>query len=208
MSPDTLLFLRMLVIGVVVAAPVGAMAVLCERRTLASGWRAGMATGACIATADALYAGIAAFGVTALSEWLIAYQMQFRIIGGIALVWLGWRAIVSPPVHDLDQERVATWLMPMYGSAVGLTLTNPMTIMAFAAIFAGAGLVAQGGSGSAVIVTLGVACGSLSWWLSWTTGVWAVRNAVSDRAMTVVNRLSGALILAFGCFAVVSGVRG
>ncbi|MEI6361117.1 MAG: LysE family translocator [Actinomycetes bacterium] len=208
MGANAALFARMLVIGLVVAAPVGAMAVLCIQRVLAHGWRAGMATGGGIATADAIYAGLAAFGVTAVSHWLIDYQTVLRIVGGAVLIWLGWRAIRTPPAHEAAQSADSTRLGALYSSAVGLTLTNPMTIMAFAAIFAGAGLVTQTGTGSALIVTVGVGCGSLAWWLALTTGVWAVRHAVSDRSMRIVNRVSGGVLVAFGVLAVVAGLRG
>ncbi len=208
MSGSVDLFARMFVIGIVVAAPVGAMGVLCIQRVLAHGWRAGLATGAGIATADAGYAALAAFGVTAVSQWMIAYQAQFRIVGGLGLIWLGWRALRTPPARTAAVVVDSPRLGVLYSSAVGLTLTNPMTIMAFAAIFAGAGLVAQAGTGSALVVTLGVALGSLSWWVALSTGVWAVRHAVSDRAMVIVNRISGGLLVAFGVLAVVAGGRG
>ncbi len=208
MGPSTGLFARMFFIGILVAAPVGAMGILCIQRVLAHGWRAGLATGAGIATADAVYAALAAFGITAVSAWMIAYQAPLRIVGGIALLWLGWRAIRTPPARDAALAGDSSRLGSLYSSAVGLTLTNPLTIMAFAAIFAGAGLVAQPGMGSAVIVTLGVGCGSLAWWLALSTGVWAVRHAISDRAMVIVNRVSGGLLMAFGVLAILSGVRG
>jgi putative LysE/RhtB family amino acid efflux pump len=208
MGASAELFARMFVIGIVVAAPVGAMGILCIQRVLAHGWRAGVATGAGIATADAGYAALAAFGVTAVSQWLIAYEAPLRILGGLGLVWLGWRAMRTRPARTgavaVDSPRLGV----LYSSAVGLTFTNPLTIMAFAAIFAGAGLVAQAGTGSALVVTLGVAIGSLSWWLALSTGVWAVRHAVSDRAMLIVNRVSGGLLVAFGVLAMVAGVRG
>ena len=200
------LFARTFIIGIVVAAPVGAMGILCIQRTLAHGWRGGFATGAGIATADAMYAALAAFGVTAVAQWMVSYQAQLRIVGGLALLWLGWRAIRTPPAHDAAKAVDSTRLAPLYTSAVGLTLTNPLTIMAFAAIFAGAGLVTQAGSGSAVVVTLGVACGSLSWWIALTSGVSAVRHAVSEKAMVIVNRISGGVLAAFGFLAIVSGV--
>lgn len=207
MGSDLELFARMLVIGVVVAAPVGAMGVLCIQRTLAHGWPAGMATGAGIATADAGYAALAAFGVSAVSRWMVDYQAPLRIIGGLGLLWLGWRALRRPPVHQAAAAVDSPRLLPLFGSAVGLTLTNPMTIVAFAAIFAGAGLVAQPGAGSALVVTLGVALGSLAWWVALTTGVSAVRHAVSDRAMLIVNRISGGVLVAFGVLALVAGVQ-
>jgi putative LysE/RhtB family amino acid efflux pump len=167
-----------------------------------------MATGAGIATADAAYAALAAFGVTAVSQWMVDYQAQFRIVGGVGLIWLGWRAVRTPPAHAAASTVDSPRLGVLYSSAVGLTLTNPMTIMAFAAIFAGAGLVAQAGTGSALVVTIGVACGSLAWWLALSTGVWAVRHAVSDRAMLIVNRISGGVLVAFGALAVIAGVGG
>lgn len=198
----------MVVIGVVVAAPVGAMGILVIQRVLAHGWAAGLATGAGIATADAVYAALAAFGVTVIAQFLVAFQSPLQVLGGAALLWLGWRAmrssVVTRPPSTRDSRRVGV----LYGSAVGLTLTNPMTIMAFAAVFASAGLVAQAGVGSAAIVTAGVALGSLTWWLALTTGVWAVRHAVSDRVMLWTNRLSGGLLMAFGVLAVIAGVAG
>jgi putative LysE/RhtB family amino acid efflux pump len=166
-----------------------------------------MATGAGIATADAGYAALAAFGVSAVSRWMVDYQAPLRIVGGLGLVWLGVRAVRTPPVHEAATTVDSPRLLPLFGSAVGLTLTNPMTIMAFAAIFAGAGLVAQPGAGSALVVTLGVALGSLAWWIALTTGVWAVRHAVSDRAMLIVNRISGGVLVAFGVLALVAGVQ-
>ncbi len=208
MGSQAELFARMVVIGIVVAAPVGAMGVLCIQRVLAHGWRAGMATGAGIATADAAYAALAAFGVTAVSQWMVDYQAQFRIVGGVGLIWLGWRAVRTPPAHAAASTVDSPRLGVLYSSAVGLTLTNPMTIMAFAAIFAGAGLVAQAGTGSALVVTIGVACGSLAWWLALSTGVWAVRHTVSDKAMVIVNRVSGGVLMLFGGLALIAGVRG
>jgi len=198
----------MFIVGVVVAAPVGAMGMLCTQRVIAHGWQAGMVTGAGIAAADAMYASVAAFGVTAVAQLLISYQTQFKIVGGIALLWFGVRAIRTTPTPVASGVRDSTRLWPMLGSAVGLTLTNPMTILAFAAIFASAGLVAQPGAGGAVVVTVGVAAGSLAWWISLSTGVWAIRHMVSERAMMMVNRISGGVLAAFGGAAVVTGLAG
>lgn len=207
-APSVDLFLRMLVIGVAVAAPVGAMAVLSIQRTLAMGWRAGMSTGAGIATADALFAAVAAFGISAISRVLVHYQAPLRIVGGLGLLWLGWRALTAKP-DEAATTRVQgkAHHTHLFGSAVGLTLTNPVTIIAFAAIFAGAGLVAQPGVGNALTATAGVALGSLLWWLALVTGVWAIRHALSGRAMLLVNRVSGVVLIAFGVLAGFSGAR-
>ncbi|MFM1917272.1 MAG: hypothetical protein RJB01_787 [Actinomycetota bacterium] len=199
------LFLRMLIIGIAVAAPVGAMAVLSIQRTISHGWRAGMATGAGIASADAVFAALAAFGVSALAHFFINFQAPLRIIGGVGLLWLAWRALRSRPVvNETAVGGVAHGRL--FASAVGLTLTNPMTIMAFAVIFAGAGLVAQPGIASASIATLGVAIGSLLWWLILVTVVSAVRHALTPRAMLVINRVSAIVLAVFGVLAIVAGI--
>lgn len=201
------LFLRTLLIGVAVAAPVGAMGVLCIQRTIQGGWRAGLATGAGIATADAAFAAVAAFGLSALSQWLIAAQAPLRIGGGLVLIWLGVRAMMRPPEPATPAAGATTGGTRLYATAVGLTLTNPMTIIAFAGIFAGAGLVAQPGVGSAIAATIGVAAGSFLWWLTLVSVVVAVRHALTARTQLIVNRLSGAVLIAFGIAALITGLR-
>lgn len=241
------LFWRTLVIGVAVAAPVGAMAVLIVQRTLARGWGAGIVTGGGIATADALYAGAAAFGVAAVSQSLVALQTPLRIAGGLGLLWLGWRAFQSKPsaagedsaveqsvagesvaaqshagesvagssagseptAGQLSNPAVArTQSGRMFTSAFALTLTNPMTIMAFAAIFASAGLVAQPGMSNALVATAGVAVGSFGWWLFLVTVVWTARHALSANFIDTANRASGIVLMAFGILALIAGVFG
>ncbi len=198
------LLVRTFFIGIAVAAPVGAMGVLCIQRTLAHGWRAGMATGAGIATADATYAAAAAFGVSALSQALVSLQDPLRIVGGLVLVWLGWRAMVAPPAHDAAVAPDSARFGALYASAFALTLTNPMTIMAFGAIFASAGLGAEATLSAAAAVTAGVALGSFTWWFALVTGVALTRHAVSDRAIVWVNRASGAAVAIFGVLAIAS----
>jgi putative LysE/RhtB family amino acid efflux pump len=196
------LFARTWLIGVAVAAPVGPLGMLCIQRTLARGWRAGLATGLGIATGDGTYAALAAFGLAALASALVAWQMPLRLIGGAALILLGARSMLArsaatPPAETPGHAGA-------YLSAVGLTLTNPLTIMAFAAVFASAGLVAQPGWGSALAATLGVASGSLSWWLALTTGMTLARRSAGGRLVSAVSRVSGGVIAAFGVAAIVS----
>jgi putative LysE/RhtB family amino acid efflux pump len=206
MPPPLALLARTFVIGVAVAAPVGAMGVLCIQRTLARGWRAGVATGLGIATADGIYAGLAAFGVAAVAATIVAYQAPLRIGGGLVLMWLGVRALRSPPTSETVTAPDSAKLSALYFGAVGLTLTNPLTIMAFAAIFAGAGLVAQPGLSTAAVATLGVASGSLAWWIALSTGTALARHAAGERTLLWVNRVSGGVIAAFGVVAIVAGV--
>ena len=221
MSWAVALYARMFAIGLAVAAPVGAMGVLCMQRTLSRGWRAGMLTGLGIATADGLYAAMAAFGIGALSSLLVAWQTPLRVVGGLALIALGVRAALAParacdasdspdtgtPVGrrgSAFQASDAAEMAAAYAGAVGLTLTNPMTIIAFGAIFAGAGLVAQPGLASAALATAGVASGSLCWWAILVSGIALARRAVGNHLLAGINVFSGCIVALFGVIAVAS----
>lgn len=187
------------------------MGVLCIQRTLGRGARAGLAIGLGIATVDGTYAAIAAFGLSALSSALVAWQTPLRVVGGAVLVYLGVRAMLTQPktvacasADPLDGRGIAA----LYGSSVGLTLTNPMTIMAFGAVFASAGLAAQPGVGTAAIATAGVASGSLAWWIALVTVTSVARARVGDGVLAGVSCVSGALVAIFGVIAIVAGVVG
>lgn len=200
-------FIRALEIGFLVAAPVGAMALLCIERTLARGRANGYATGAGIATADALYASIAAFGLTALTGTLTGAQGWVRLVGGAFLVYLGVRAMLSKPGRCAEDDG-AVPLLGVYTSALGLTLANPQTIIAFAGIFAGAGLVVSGGGwGMPAVTVAGVFAGSLGWWLVLVTVTGALRERVGERVLLWVTRVSGVGIAGLGVAALWAGIR-
>ncbi len=204
---DLLLFLKGFLIGFSIAAPVGPIGVLCIRRTLAYGRRSGLASGLGAATADALYGGVAAFGLTLISHFLIQQQFWFLLVGGVFLLYLGARAFLSHPDGDPPLTRRSD-LTGDFLSTVFLTLTNPLTILSFAAIFAGLGLGATGGTYiDAGVMVLGVFLGSALWWWILSFGVGAFRDRFSLRGLRWVNRISGIIILGFGvaalgsCFA-------
>lgn len=202
------LFVRTFLIGLAVAAPVGAMGVLCIQRTIERGPSAGYATGLGIATGDAAYAALAAFGLSAVAGALVAWQAPLRLVGGLALVYFGARAALSRPAAASTSSPVATGARfgSLYASAVALTLTNPMTIMAFAAVFASAGLVSQPTMGAAALATAGVATGSLAWWVVLISAVRLMSHAVGERALLAINRVSGLAIVGLGLVAVFSAV--
>ncbi|HEY8598941.1 MAG TPA: LysE family transporter [Thermomicrobiales bacterium] len=197
-------FGRGLLIGLSIAAPVGPIGVLCIHRTLAEGRLAGLATGLGAATADALYGVVAAFGITAIANLLVGYQGAIRLVGGLFLCYLGLRTFLSSPT-----ERAATaagqTLLGAYGSALALTLTNPLTILSFAAIFAGAGIAATPGAyDAAALLVLGVLLGSAAWWLILSGAVAALRGRLTGTALCWINHLSGLVLLVFGVLALVS----
>ena len=167
-------FYKGLIIGFSIAAPVGPIGILCIRRTLSSGRVVGLLSGMGAATADALYGSVAAFGLTFISTFLLEQQIWLRLIGGAFLCYLGIKTILSHPSSSPFSAN-QTGLLSAYGSTFLLTLTNPLTILSFAAIFAGFGVVNAGGNYSnAAITVLGVFLGSSCWWviLSGITSLW------------------------------------
>jgi threonine/homoserine/homoserine lactone efflux protein len=195
---DLHFFLKGLIIGFSIAAPVGPIGILCIRRTLAEGRVPGFISGLGAATADALYGCIAGFGLTFISSFLINQQEWFRLVGGVFLLYLGIRVFLARPPEELS-SREGTGLMGAYATTFFLTLTNPMTILAFAAIFAGVGVASEGkGYFSAGILVLGVFLGSTLWWVILSSGVGLFRKKFNLRALRWVNRISGIFIAGFG----------
>jgi len=198
------LLVRGYVIGLSIAAVVGPMCVLCMRRTLTHGWRYGVISGLGVATADMLYGALAAFGVTAITSLLVSLQLWIRLIGGGFLIYLGLTAMLSKPAVRSAAAAPATSLPGAYLSILLLTLTNPLTILSFAAVFAGIGLgVGQHTPLAALLIVIGVASGSASWWALLTGGVSLLRARLTPRWLVWINRFSGCVILAFGLWAAV-----
>jgi len=191
-------------LGFAIAAAVGPISLLTIRRTIAHGQAYGLASGAGVALADATYAGIAAFGLTALTSLLVGGRAVLGVIGGAFIVVLGIRTIASPPGAAAEtSERPG--LPAAFASIFGLTLTNPMTILSFAGVFAAAGLTGHGGA-EAGLLTVGVFLGSLLWWVILTAVVARLRSRVTLEALTWVNRGSGALLVVFGAAAIVTSL--
>jgi len=202
---ETVFFLKGLIIGFVIAAPVGPIGVLCARRTLMHGRRAGFYSGMGAATADAIYGFIAAFGLTFISAFLIDHQFSLRLIGGGLLFYLGVKAFIARPVKKTDLPRSARHYAGLYTSTFFLTLTNPMTILSFAAVFAGFGLAGTMGSVlSAAVLIVGVFLGSGLWWL-FLVGVFSIyRKRFHTHQLVWINRITGTIIIASGVLALLS----
>lgn len=177
---------------------------LCIRRTLAEGRASGFVSGLGAATADAIYGCIAGFGLTFVSSLLVSQQVWLRLIGGVFLCCLGLTTLWAKPSPQTAVTKEKS-LIGAYASTFFLTLTNPMTIIAFVAIFAGLGLAGAGGNYlSAGILVLGVFIGSALWWLILSGGVSLFREKFGPYALQWVNRVSGVIITGFGVFALLS----
>ena len=203
MDFDLPLPLRGLIIGFTIAAAVGPISLLTIRRTIAHGQLYGLASGLGVATADASYAGIAAFGLTAVTSLLVSGRFLLGVVGGAIIVLIGLRTILSRPGEvAVDTERPG--LPAAFASIFVLTMTNPMTILSFAAVFAGLGLASGNSFSDALVLTLAVWAGSSLWWVVLTSIVGWLRLRVSANALLWVNRISGAALVAFGVVAILA----
>lgn len=197
MTALTSLFLKGLLLGFSIAAPVGPIGVLCIRRTLAGGMASGFVTGLGTATADALYGLVAALGLTAVASFLVDHQFYLRLSGGLFLCYLGWATFRAlPAVQAAGDNNGTLWFD--YISAFVLTLANPLTILSFVAVFAGIGVGVGEDFAGAGLIVLGVFTGSLLWWLILSGGTAFFRTGLDPSRLVWVNRLSGCVILAFG----------
>lgn len=200
---DAALFLKSVLLGLAVAAPIGPIGALCINRTLERGFVAGAAGGLGTALADGVYATLAAMGFAAFSGVLAQIDTPLRLIGGAFMLWLGWKSLTPKPpraaasisARDLLGTTAATFL---------LTITNPMTILSFAALFAGLGLASAAGLAGAWPVVAGVFAGSMLWWCTLSGGVAMVHHRLPEGFAIWVSRLSGAVLIGFGLWAAIS----
>lgn len=198
-------FLKGLLFGFLLAATVGPMWVLCFRRTVAQGALAGFVSGMGIAVADGLYGAVAAFGLTAVSGFLLQHRFWIGLVGGVFLLYLGIRTLLSRPEMGATSAN-SVGLARGFLSTLGLTLANPPTILAFAAIFAGLGLVANDYATAATVV-VGVFLGSASWWILLAAGAGWLRGRIGPALFRAINVVSGLSILAFAAWQLAAILR-
>ncbi|MHA1540105.1 MAG: LysE family translocator [Alphaproteobacteria bacterium] len=206
------IFLKGLILGFSIAAPVGPIGVLCIRRTLAKGRLSGFLSGMGAAVADAAYGAIAAFGLTAVANFLVGHQFKLQFFGGVFLLYIGLRIAFRKKSVTEKGDDIALLteefskkrnLLKDFFSTVFLTLTNPTTIISFMAIFAGFGLIssAQNYASASVMVT-GVFLGSLTWWLLLVGFMDSIKHKLNGHMLERINLCSGILITTCGVLSI------
>ncbi|WP_043948534.1 LysE family translocator [Candidatus Phaeomarinobacter ectocarpi] len=203
--PDWYLVLNGVLIGIVVAAPIGPVNLICIRRTLAYGRLNGFLSGLGAAVGDAVFAIVAAFGLTAAASMLVSVGDWLQAFGGIFLIALGIHTYLSKPA---DNDTVATNTSSKLAAAVlatfVLTITNPATMLGFVAIFGGVGglVTTEPSLLTATLLVAAVFIGSALWWLGVTMTVGLLRHRMTDQTLILINRVSGVLIVSFGLFVI------
>lgn len=200
---DIELFVRALIVGYVVAAPVGPVNLVCIHRTLHIGRVNGFMAGVGGAVADGLFAVIAAFGLTTISDWMLAHDGWMRLFGGFFLIGLGLRTWITTPKDRELKADEGSIPHAMAGTFL-LTVTNPITILGFATVFASTGLAGDGSLAGASMTVAGVFAGSVLWWLTLALLVGLLRGRLEARGLVLINRISGGAIIGFGLWALAS----
>jgi threonine/homoserine/homoserine lactone efflux protein len=202
-----LFLLKGIVVGVVIAVPVGPVGILCLRRTIFEGRLAGLVSGLGAATADALFGFVAAFGLTFVADWLLGWEDWLRAIGGCYLLYSGSAAWLAKPQDKIEEQSDPDSLFRDFASAFALTVTNPVTILVFLAIFTALGL---GGKQATLLraaaLVLGVWVGSFLWWLGLSLGVGLFRRSIEPRHLGWISRGSGIVLFATGTALLVTAV--
>lgn len=204
-------------IGLIIAMPVGPVAVLAVKRTLHSGWPVGVAVGLGAAFADMIYAAIAAFGVYAIQEFLIKYQYSLRMVGGGVLLVVGMRmmwhkaTVPQPKPHSDDPlppkiDDTPHRIMQGFATGLVITLTNPLTLMAFLAILTNFGISGKMDSyKTALVFTAGALAGAASWWLSLVGAVSLIKTRLSETVVAKINAVLAVILVAAGAVAIITG---
>jgi threonine/homoserine/homoserine lactone efflux protein len=191
--------LKGVLVGIIIAVPAGPVGVICIRRTIFHGRLAGFVSGLGASTADAVFGIIAGFGLTVISDLLLGYQTWLRLGGAGFLFYIGISAFTADPLRGSQSHRDPEDLFADYASTFVLTITNPITILAFLAIFAGIGLSGPEATlGRAAILVLGVWLGSLLWWAALAFGAGMVRLSFDRHHLVWINRASGGILVLSG----------
>ena len=191
MTAESSIFVKGIGAGLAIAAPVGPIGLLCIRRTIADGRRAGLITGLGAATADLVYGLIAALGLTGLSYWLTSASSWLHWAGAAFLLWLGVRTLTEKAA-TAPANAPARGLLPIFGTMFVLTLTNPMTIVSFLGLIAGLGAISRG-----YLLAAGIFIGSVMWWLILTSLANWFRSRLGTSGLVWVNRVAGLVLIGF-----------
>jgi threonine/homoserine/homoserine lactone efflux protein len=187
------------IVGIVVSIPLGPIGILCIQRTVNKNWRSGYTSGLGAATSDTLYAVIAGFSLTIIVDFIARHEMLFNTIGAIIIIFLGWHIYQSHPSKEIQKfkRRGATYLQD-YIITLLLTLSNPLAVFIFIAVFASSGLALNLSEPiKSLLIVGGVFLGASSWWLLITGIVNLFRHKFNLRILYWANKIVGVSVILF-----------
>jgi threonine/homoserine/homoserine lactone efflux protein len=201
---NLLLFAGGIVIGLIVAVPIGPVNLICVRRTLAYGNLNGFLSGLGAALGDGVFAAVSAFGLTAIAQLIEGYSIPLKLVGGLALIGFGVHTFTSevPTLREGANARDdgSASLVGAVISTFALTVTNPATLVGFTALFAGLGALIgdEVDYADAAEVVSGVFTGSALWWLTLSLVVGIFHQRIEPRTMRNLNHGFGVVVTLIG----------
>jgi len=201
---DISLFFKGFLVGLIISAPIGPVGALCIQRTMNNGRLSGIVSGFGAAVGDSIFAIIAAFGLAFISAFLDEKEAWIKIVGGVILLFFGLRVYLSKPGDCSGQENEINHF-GTFGSALLLTLSNPLVILSIIAVFAILGIVNPTANyPSTALLVLGVFCGAIFLWIITCHILSNYRNKMGERGVFLVNKITGLFILACSGYAFLS----
>ncbi len=195
-------------IGVLVAAPVGPVNVLCIQRSIERGVLAGVTAGLGAVLGDGLIALFAALGVGAITSMVETYRDWIQLVGGMVLILFGWHLYRTPPLENgiLDQPSVEEGSVENGGilhwdilKTFFLTISNPGAVLGLMTIIGGiSSFVAIRGTGEALLLVASIMVGSLIWWFGLSTFISRIRHKLGFQSLQNINIFAGLALFAFG----------
>jgi threonine/homoserine/homoserine lactone efflux protein len=197
MAMDLELPIHGLAAGLIIAAPVGPVNLLCIRRTLEKGWKSGMVSGLGAALADTLYGAIAGFSITLAIQLLIREEFWIRLVGGIFLMVIGV-VYYRMPSRSLEAGPDVSSVNSDFVSAFLLNVTNPTTVLSFLAVLATLGIGRQRPLWQTSLLVAGIFCGSMIWWTILVSAANRLRSRITDRTVRWMDHVAAIAIGGFG----------
>lgn len=193
-------FLKGLIIGFLLALPIGPTMVLCIRYTLSFGVMVGLVTGAGAAFADAVYGVFAGYGIYAIVNFMDKFHFAFHMLGSAILCYLGIKTLREHyRVKEEDHLKRKPRLPHLFMATFTLTATSPLTFVGVSALCAAFGIADYEKSLlSPWVLGAGLFIGSCLWWQILSSALALLRRKITSASSEWIGRISGSILLLLG----------
>lgn len=182
-----------IIIGIAVSIPLGPLGMLCIKRTVNKNWKSGFISGLGIASSDTFYAVIAGFSLSMIINFIKSYEIYFKVFGAVMVILLGLYIFMSNPTKDIQKfKRKGTSYIQDFLTAFFLTVSNPLSIFIFIAIFSSYSLVLQLSQlFEALLIIGGIFLGGASWWFMLTGLANMFKHKLTINTLWWANKIIG-----------------
>lgn len=192
------------IIGIVFGMPIGALGALSMQRTMRYGVHAGLITGTASSVADMCYACVGAFGITLLSDFLIAHQVEIHRIGALLLMVLAIRMIGKKDIMTKRQNLDGTSCLSMFLSSFVIGVSNPAAIVSFLFAFSLFGIHGTLAMMDGIQLVIGVFSGTMIWWILLVAMVHRMKRKLNNGWYEKINIFFGVVLIMFSIIVLIS----